>query len=361
MLGKQNPLTKLKKRHKRKAAGTPPGSLVYTGEHRMVQPLATLVQYNESEMESRHREGELPEADAGVEGVRWYDIRGLHDVSLIEKIGRAFDIHPLALEDILDVQQRPKFEEYDSGVFIIIRALRYEAAANDMQVEQVALYITDNTVFSFQEYESDLFLPVRERLERGRGKIRKRPADYLAYALIDTVVDHYFHILDQMENQVDALEGEILRNPRQNTKSRIHDIKLSTLRFRRTVGPLREAISKFASTEHESVSEETQLFVRDVHDHTVQVMEMVETYRDILNGLYDLYVSEISFKMNNVMQVLTVISTIFIPLTFLVGVYGMNFVYMPELNYRYGYFILWAVMIVIALLLVRYFRRKNWL
>ena len=309
---------------KRKASGLPPGSLIFTGQQHRSAVDIHLAQYNETDIYVAHQQGQLPE-ESEVPGVRWYDVRGLHDVALIESIGKQFEIHPLVLEDILDTEQRPKFEEYSNGFFFTFRALKFIPETSDIDIEQVALFVEKGIVVSFQEKDDDLFLPVRERLEAGKGKIRRRGADYLAYALTDAVADHYFTILDKIEEQIEDLEAEIMANPQTSTKARIHGLKYSTLILRKAVGPLREAVNRFAGCDHEVVVEETQLFVRDLHDHTIQVMDMVETYRDLLNGLYDLYSSEISFKMNRVMQLLTVVTTIFIPLSFLAGVYGMNF------------------------------------
>ena len=345
---------------KRKAAGAPPGSLIFTGQQHGETTQVTLVQYNAEAYSSTHATDAVPAADPG-EGVMWYDVRSVHNVALIEAMGRQFNVHPLVLEDVLDVHQRPKFEEYDEGLFIVLRAFRFDPDQRCLITEQVALYVKHDVVLSFQEDVDDLFLPVRQRLEAGRGKIRRRGADYLAYALMDNIVDYYFHLLDRLEEELDKTEVEIMRNASDRTKDNIHQLKLNALTLRRAVGPLRDAVNRFAQSEHALVQEETRLFIRDLHDHTIQVMDLVETYRDIINGLYDLYVSEISFKMNNVMQLLTVISTIFIPLTFLVGVYGMNFEFMPELRYKYGYLLVWVIMMAVAGVMVYYFRRKGWL
>jgi magnesium transporter len=341
--------------------GLPPGSLVFTGEKRIEDQFVNLVQYNAEVFHTAEAQQSLPAPRPGHEGVSWYDVRGLHLVKVIEQLGVLFRIHPLVLEDILDIQQRPKFEEYDNGFSFIFRALQFDPETLELETEQVALFVEEKVVIAFQEKDDDLFRPVRERLERSSGRIRQRGADYLAYALVDAVVDHYFAILDQIEIVIDQLEEEIMLTPRQTTKSRIHNLKYSALILRKSVGPLREAVRDFSDSDHHIITDDTRLFVRDLRDHVAQVMDLVETYRDLLNGLYDLYVSEISFKMNRVMQLLTVITTIFIPLSFLVGVYGMNFHNMPELRWQYGYFILWGVMILIAIGLLLIFRRKRWL
>lgn len=348
---------------KRKTAGAPPGELLYTGRQEMDKVLIHYTRYgNECLQTTSTHIDEIPALDPPQAGrVDWLDIRGLHREEIIEELGERYGIHPLAMEDILDVRQRPKLEEYPDGIFIIIRAFQFETSRRDLLTEQVSLYLKGNLVISFQEDAGDLFAGVRQRLEGGSGRILKRGADYLTYALIDNVVDHYFKILDQVEDILDQLETQILSNPSPETKGEIHELRLSTLTLRKSLSPMREVASALGSTDHSLISEETQTFSRDLRDHTIQVLDLVETYRDILNGLYDLYVSEISFKMNQVMQTLTVMSVIFIPLSFLVGLYGMNWEYMPELGWRYGYFALWAFMVLLVVGLLWWFRRKHWI
>jgi magnesium transporter len=288
-------------------------------------------------------------------------VRGLHDVKLIESVGRFFKIHPLVLEDVLDTSQRPKFEEYGNGIFLIVRSLNFDETQLEVQTEQIGIFIGEHFAVSFQERAEDLFASIELRLASGTGKIRRRGSDYLAYALIDSIVDHYLVTLEKIEREVDRLEEIIMEKPESRTKGHIHELRLATLALRKAVYPLREAINRFTDSDHAVKSEETDIFLRDLYDHTIHVMDMIETYRDMINGLYDLYLSEISFKMNNVMQILTIISTIFIPLSFLAGVYGMNFHHMPELEWRYGYYVLWAIMLCVAGGLLVFFRRKNWL
>jgi magnesium transporter len=347
-------------KRKRKKSGLPPGSLIYTGERKIANPNVTLLQYNESSLEEKQQVGEevvLPEDG----NVTWYDIRGLHEIGLVEKIGGIFDIHPLVQEDILNIHQRPKFEEHTNGFFIVFQALSFDGKKLVVQFEQVSLFVGKNFLISFQEDASDLFTAVRERLASGRGRIRMRGPDYLAYALVDSVVDNYYLILDDIEEAIEKMEADILEGRASDIKSRIHKLKREMIGLRKSVAPLREAVNRFARAEHELISQESVIFLRDLHDHMVQVMDTIETSRDTLTGMQDLYLSELSYRMNNVMQVLTIIATIFIPLTFLAGVYGMNFDNMPELHWKYGYFAVWAIMVVIALGLIRYFRTKRWL
>lgn len=348
------------KKKKGKKAGASPGTLVYTGDYRVTSIEVTLVQFNEEHLRQEMCKGKLPALKEGP-FIHWYDIRGLHDVKLIESTGNKYDIHPLVLEDVLNIEQRPKFEEYENGLFIIAESLSFNKNTLDVETEQVSFFAGKDFLISFQEKETDLFVAVRERLETARGRIRKRGTDYLLYALLDAIVDHYFEVMDDIEDAIELLEAEILARPGNHCKAQIHALKLGTLYLRKHVSPLREAIGQFSRADSPFIQEETGLFLRDLYDHVIRVVDMIETNRDILNGLYDLYLSEISFKMNNVMQILTIISTIFIPLTFLAGIYGMNFDHMPELHWEYSYVVLWVLMIGITLMLLYYFRRKKWL
>lgn len=348
------------RKRRRKPIGAPPGSLQFTGIKKIDEPNISFIRFS-----SEHFESYTPEENdfrvIDQNSIHWYDIRGLHEVSLIENIGNTFEIHPLVLEDILDTHQRPKYEEYENGVFIIAKALSFDRETLSIKTEQIALYIFQNLLLSFQEDESDTFLPVKERLKAGRGRIRKRRADYLAYAVIDTIVDNYYVILDNIEEVIDEMEDQIIRNPNENTKAHIHLLKREMLTLRKSITPLREAVNRFSKSELEWMDSSAGVFIRDLYDHIIQIMDSIETYRDTLSGLQDLYISEISFKMNNVMQVLTIISTIFIPLSFLAGLYGMNFKYIPELEWQYGYFVLLGVMISLVIGLLILFKRNKWM
>ena len=347
---------------KRAKTGAPPGTLVYTGRQEMDETQVHLTQFGPDLEHYEHHlaVNELPTGESG-NGVTWYDMRGLHAVGLVEQLGKRYDMHPLALEDVVDVLQRPKMETYQDGVLLQLKAFDFDPDRRQISVEQVSIYLYKDTVLTFQEDAGDLFASVRKRLETKTGRIRSRGADYLAYALIDNVTDKYFTVLDKIENSLDALEDDILNRPEPTTKSYIHDLKLSLLTMRKSVSPLREMIGGYGDTEHYLVTADTQLFVRDLKDHVIQVTDLVETYRDVTNGLYDLYVSEISFRTNSVVQTLTIVSTIFMPLSFLAGIYGMNFQYIPELQRRNGYFILLGVMAAIVILMLFWFRRRGWL
>ena len=344
----------------RRKAGAPPGTMVYTGQRQMEEVHTHLTQYHGDFFEIQSAEDDLP-TPRTEQATLWYDVRGLHDIALVERVGKEHGMHPLALEDVVDVQQRPKMEIYENGVLFVIKAFAFDSSTRDLSIEQVSIYLTQGTVLTFQEDAGDLFKSVRKRLETSSGRIRSRGADYLAYALVDNVVDKYFTVIDQIENELDKLEDVIMRSPEMSTKSKIHDLRLALLTLRKSISPLRELMTRFSDTESKLISADTQVYVSDLRDHVIQITDLVETYRDVTNGLYDLYVSEISFRMNSVMQTLTIVSTIFIPLSFLVGVYGMNWDNMPELHYRYGYFILWGVMICIILGMLAWFRSRRWI
>jgi magnesium transporter len=340
--------------------GLSPGTLVFTGTRHATTTEINLVQYGEEGLLDKFAADAIPAALPDFP-VTWYDVRGLHHVELIEQLGQLYGVHALALEDVLDIQQRPKFEDYEDGIFIIAQALTFDDVTKDINYEQIAIFARDGLVLSFQEKPDDTFRTVRERLNSATGRIRKRGADYLVYALLDTIVDHYYLVLDKVEEMIEVQEDEVLNRPREESKGNIHRLKVQIISLRKAIAPLREAINAFSRSDNPFVRDQTRLYIRDIYDHTIQIIDAVETWRDILNGLFDLYLSQLSFRMNNVIQVLTIISTIFIPLTFLAGVYGMNFAYMPELQWRYGYFVLWGVMLLIAALLMWLFKRKNWL
>ncbi len=350
-------------KEKRKSAGLPPGSVVFTGSQKVEKISIHYLQYDADFLAEKNfsNQTKITFHQSAPERIDWYDIRGLHDTELIETIGKTFDVHPLVLEDIVDVEQRPKFEEYEKGIFIIIRALAFDQVNEVINTEQIGIFFRKGLVLTFQETESDLFLLARQRVQRGRGRIRGRGADYLVYALLDVIVDHYFVMLEKVDDVIESLEHELLQRTDNGIRERMHHLKIALLAARKSIAPLREAISRFAKSENELIEDSSTVFIRDLYDHTIQIMDLVESHRDTLNGLQDLHLSEISFRMNQVMQVLTIITTIFVPLSFLAGLYGMNFDNIPELHYKYGYFVLVAFMFVIAGGLLLWFRSKKWL
>lgn len=342
------------------SAGAPPGTLFYSGEKRTEQVKITLIEYNEKEFIEKDF-NELDECMAILkpELVKWINVDGIHKVEVIEKLGKLFNIHPLTLEDIVNVDQRPKFEDYETYVVSIMKMLYYD---NELHSEQLTIVLMDNMVISFQEvHGGDAFDIIRNRLRQGKGRIRKCGADYLAYSLHDAVVDYYFNILEKIGDRIELLEEELMQNPSQATLTQIHHMKREMIFLRKAVWPLRELVNNLERSESDLINESTGIYLRDVHDHVIRVIDTVETFRDLLSGMMDIYLSSVSNKMNEVMKVLTIISTIFIPVTFIAGVYGMNFKYMPELESPIGYWTVWAIMLGIMSSLVMYFKRKKWL
>lgn len=346
-----------------KKIGLPPGSIVFTGEQKVENTFIHYLEYNEHKINDQTFDsGELLTVHYPVEElVQWYEIRGLHDTHLMKEVGQIFQVHPLALENIVDINQRPKLDEYEDGIFITLKAFHFDSVSNEVTFEQIAFYLGDGFLLSFQEQSYDLFKNVRERIEKGRGRVRKKGADYLLYILLDNIVDQYYVNLEKIEEYIEQLEIQIMESVNNDYRTKIYALKQEMLKIRKAVMPLREVINVFKELEGELIEEKTMLFLRDLRDHIIQTMDLIETYRDNLNSLQDLYLSELSYRMNNVMQLLAIVSTIFIPLTFIAGIYGMNFENIPELHWKNGYFIALSVMLCIVLLMLLFFRRKKWL
>lgn len=347
----------------RKKTGLPPGTIVFTGKRKVEKINLHYLEYNEQDFEEQELDNQSISSfhHPTPNLIQWYDIRGLHDTQLIEELGQVFKLHPLTLEAVVDTQQRPKYSEFDNGILLVVKAMNYSAESKKLQIEQLSIYLGDGFIITLQEDETDLLHMVRGRLKSANGRIRKRGADYLAFAILDLIIDNWYLVLDEIQDTINDLESKILDAANDENKAEIYQLKEELIRIRKVVAPTREVVNQFSKTEHNYLDEKTRVFTRNLYDNTVQVLEMTEISKEVLNSLQDLYLSEISFKMNQVMQMLTLIATIFIPLTFLVGVYGMNFENIPELRLKNGYFILWGVMIGIFLLLLYYFRRRKWL
>jgi magnesium transporter len=343
-------------------SGLSPGTLVHVGEKRVDKVKITVIDYDAENFYEKEV-GSVEECFRFRETstVTWINIDGIHDASVIEKLGTHFGLHPLILEDIMNTSQRPKFEDLGESIYIVLKMIEFAPDCADVSIEQMSVVFGNNFVLSFQERPGDTFDPVRERIRKGKGRIRKMGPDYLAYALLDSVVDDYFVVLEKLGEQVEDLEDELVSNPRKETLNRIHRLKREMIFLRKSIWPLREVVSRMERAESPLVKKTTGIFLRDVYDHTIQVIDNIETFRDMLSGMLDMYLSSLSNRMNEVMKFLTIIGTIFIPLTFLAGVYGMNFKFMPELEWRHGYFVVWGVMIAVGVSLVFYFRKKKWL
>lgn len=345
-----------------KSLGQVPGAVVYTGKKTSESLYLEVLDYTAQDLIDQ----ELNDIDTAFKHVSsqrisWLNINGLSHVAEIEKIGQHFELHPLIIEDIANTQQRPKIDEYDNYFFVVLKML-YLDNQEQLQYEHLSLVLGKNYVLSFQEAEGDVFDGIRSRIRQSKGRIRTLGADYLLYAIMDAVVDHYFLILEQLGERIEVLEDDLFeQRPPAHITQEIQNLKREILRIRRAILPLREVVNRLEKSEHKLIYKKTQLYLRDLYDHIIQVSENVEIYRDMIWSLMDMYMTTISNKMNEVMKVLTIIATIFIPLTFMAGIYGMNFENMPELSYKYGYFVLWAAIIVVFVAMLIYFRRKKWL
>jgi magnesium transporter len=343
-------------------SGLPPGTLVYLGEKKVEQVRICYIDYDEQSYQEK-QVSKIEECFPlkATPTVSWINVDGLHEIEILEKLGKEFDFHPLMLEDILNTDQRPKQEDFDKHIFIVLRMLSFDEKAQSVESEQISLVLGKNFVISFQERVGDVFEPIRDRIRSGKGRIRKMGPDYLMYSLLDAIVDNYFAILEKLGDKIEGMEEQLVSDPDDNTLKQIHYLKREMIDLRRSVWPLRELISSMERSESPLIKESTDAYLRDVYDHTIQVIDTVETFRDIVSGMLDTYLSSISNRMNSIMKVLTIIATIFIPLTFVAGIYGMNFVYMPELKWRWGYPAVLLVMIIIAGVMLIYFKRKKWL
>ncbi len=348
--------------------GLPPGALVHVGERKEGRAKITLIDYDEAgvrEKELRNIEESFPFKD--LPSVTWINIDGLHETGIIEKIGKHFEVHPLVLEDILTTDQRPKMEDFEKYTFIVLKMIRYDEGKNEITSEQISIILGMNYVISFQELEGDTFDHIRDWIRTGKGRLRRMGSDYLSYALLDSIVDHYFTVLERLGEKIEEMEDVVLGDPTPESLQTIHALKREMTQMRKSVWPLREVVNRLERSESPLIQDSTKPYLRDVYDHTIQVIDTIETYRDLLSGLLDLYLSSISNRMNEVMKVLTIIATIFIPLTFIAGIYGMNFSpsasrwNMPELNWRFGYPAVLFLMLLIGFSMTLYFRRKKWL
>jgi magnesium transporter len=291
----------------------------------------------------------------------WINIDGLSDAPLLEQVGSQLGIHSLTLEDIVTIDQRPKIEDHEKYLFFVLKMFDWDGSTTDLTMEQVSLLLLPNIVLSFQEKPGDVFNLIRERIRRGVGRTRKETTDYLVYSLMDAIVDHYFTVMEGIRSEIELIEDEVIEEPTNETSVKIHMLRGKVAMLRRSIWPLREVISTILRTESDLIKPETLPYVRDLYDHTIKVIETLETFRDTLAGLLDMQLSSVSNKMNEVMKVLTMISTVFIPLSFLAGLYGMNFKYMPELHYRWSYPLLLGIMALFVITFLLYFKKKKWL
>lgn len=350
------------KRRSRKT-GLPPGSLIHIGEQLTEKIKISVRNYDESSLQEIDIKT-ISECHQCVNRppVTWVQIRGIHEVHVLEELGVLFGLHPLTLEDILNTDQRPKFEDYGNYIFIVLKTFHdNQNQKSEITPEQISIIVGPTFVLSFQERDTDIFKPVIDRIRSGKGRLRKSGADYLAYSLIDTVVDNYFSLLEKLGDKIDRVEESLVKNPSTENLQAIQHLKREMIFLRKSVWPLRETIGGLERTESKLIQKSTVIFLKDVYDHTIQVIDTIETFRDMLSSMLDIYLSSISNRMNEIIKVLTIIATIFMPLTFMAGVYGMNFKYMPELEWQWGYFAVLACMTAVALAMLAYFKKKKWL
>lgn len=356
---RSNKKTLIRKRGRK--VGQPPGTLVHVGEQHSENTSLTLVRYNQDHYSEQVLQ-QVAQLDrsAHPDQVLWCQVKGVHDAAVVEELGELFQLHPLVMEDILNTDQRPKLEIHEHYLYIVVKTLEFDSQSSEAHTEQISLVLGDGFLLSFQEDNDELFQGVRNRLNSGR-RLRALRADYLTYTLIDTLVDNYFLLLEEFGDNVELLEEELLSKPSPATLAKIHHYKREMLLLRKAVWPLREVLVSLSRDESDLVTRDTQLYVRDVYDHTIHIMDSIDTIRDLLAGMLDLYISSVSNHMNEIMKMLTIFASIFMPLTFIAGIYGMNFENMPELSMPWGYPVAMGVMLTIGVSLAAFFRWKKWL
>ncbi len=342
--------------------GLAPGTVVYVGKKATKDLFIDVFDYNKDYLDENKLQN-IEEAFTyeNKETITWINVNGLNHVKEIEKLGKDFELHPLILEDITNTQQRPKLEEHEEYIFVVLKMLYFDKDQN-LKFENISFIQGSNYLLSFQEADGDVFDAVRDRLRNSKGRVRGNGADYLLYALMDAIVDNYFNLMETMGEKIEELEENLFsEKPNKDLIHEIHGLKREILKIRRAVYPLREVVNQIDKVDPTLITEKTQLYIRDLYDHVIQVSESIDIQRELIWSLMDMHMTTISNRMNEVMKVLTIMATIFIPLTFIAGIYGMNFENIPELKFKYGYFVLWGVMIVIFLAMLYYFKRKEWL
>lgn len=355
----------------KKPPGQKPGTAVYTGVQKLDEVKITVHDFDENHYDVIPiTKIEKSEPFLQSDSKTWIQIQGLHDVEKLRSVWDYFELHPLIQEDIVNMSQRPKIEEYEDSVFFVMRMITHRnqnGQTQDLQTEQISIVLGEKYVLSFQDSDDPVFDPIINRLEMENTRLRKFGSDYLAYALVDTIVDHYYQALDMISHSIEDLEELVIEDPQERQLQKIHGMRRELVHFRKSVWSLRDGLNSLIRDESPLISSDVKVFIRDVYDHLIQVIDSIETSREMVFGLYDMYMSGLSNRMNEVMKVLTIIATIFMPLTFVAGIYGMNFnpeaspLNMPELNFYYGYPAAWIVMIILAIIMAFYFRRKGWL
>jgi len=354
-------LTPKIKRRTSSKIGLPPGSIVYLGEKRVEKVTIKVTEYDEANAETYEIKS-VEEIDPFTDTpqVTWVSVCGLHETDFLKQIGEKFKVHPLVLEDILNPDTRPKIEVTDDYLFIVMKLVLFNPEQKILETEQVSFILGRSFLFSFSERTDDIFNPVKERISSQLGKIRKRGSDYLLYALMDVVVDNYFLALEKTEERIELLDDEVINRPDQSQIQSIYNLRNLLLMMRKSIWPSREIVNQLIKDDSDLLDESIEPYLRDLYDHTIHITETIEQQREITNSLMEIYLSMMSNKMNEVMKVLTIIATIFIPLTFIVGIYGMNFSNMPEMEWPWAYLAVWGVMIAVVIGMIFYFRKKDW-
>lgn len=347
-------------RHK-KRAGLSPGTLVHTGDRKMEKVRLSVFEYDSDGLERSEPENIEKALAKQSRRVKWLNIDGLHDLELLEKVGQKYQLHPLVLEDIAHTAQRPKMEEFDDYIYVVLKMLTYDGNTDKIQSEQVSLILGEGYVVSFQEAPGDVLEPLRQRIISGKGRSRKLGSDYLFYAVIDSIIDNYFVVLESMSDKIEQLQQQVITDPTESVLQQIHLTKRQMLAVRKAVWPLRELVNGLQKAESDLMAASTMPFLRDIYDHIVQIIDTAEALREMASGMLEVYLSTVNNRMSSIMQVLTVIATVFIPLTFVAGIYGMNFEHMPELSSKWSYpFGFWAVVILTIGGMLAYFKKKKW-
>lgn len=344
-----------------KKYGLPPGALVHTGKASEEKIRLTLIDYDQDSLKIRDSVTLDECLDSMVKpNPTWINIAGIHDIQMVEKIGRRLGLHPLLLEDILNSGQRPKVDDYKDTLYLVFRKLGWDEGSTEIDDQQVSIVLGSNYLITFLESDSDIFKPILERLKVKNSRMRTRGSDYLAYALADCLIDHYFITLEKMDNRIESMEDSLVDHPSENTLKEIQNLKRQINHLRKAIWPTREVISKLIRMDTSLIRESTKIYLQDVYDHVIQAIDTIENFREIAAGMVELYISNINFKMNEVMKILTVMATIFVPLTFISSLYGMNFKHMPELEWEWGYYSLLVIMALTSFSMWRFFRNKGW-
>ncbi|MDO8642150.1 MAG: magnesium/cobalt transporter CorA [Candidatus Woesearchaeota archaeon] len=344
--------------------GMPPGTLVHVGTQRFHTPKITIFDYNKHAFQEKVVSSvEECVKFKKTSTVTWINVDGVHDKTLIETFGKHFGFHPLLLEDVMNTDQRLKMDDYGNHLFIVLKMIYVHHSTHQLVEEQVSIIIGPNYIFTFQEKsdDADVFDLIRNRIRQGKASVRENGPDFLAYSLIDAIVDHYFIVLEKISERIETIEETLLVNPTADTLRSIHELKRQTIKIRKSLWPLREVILGLERLGSGLIKKQTMPYLRDVYDHTIQLIDTIETQRDVMGGMIDVYLSSTSNKLNEVMKFLTVIGTIFIPITWITGIYGMNFRHFPELEWKYSYFVVVGIMITIAFCMMLYFKKKKWL